>query len=167
MHSFLLYIFTKHVWMKYKLLSSLFQHTMAFFSSCFLQILFDASEECTVPPFSLTETKPHMHACFSVVFVILHSPFLPRSSPDSRTATGMIDRKKQQKNIFVGVQVLQVTFGVYVCFPLCICVHVFAYWLYAGCWPFADKAWSYGGPVVVDWYCLSVMPGSLGSCVDP
>ena len=144
MSSFLPCIFTKPTRIKYKIPSSLFQLIMAFY-------------------FSLTEAKLHRQAPFSLVFVALHSLFLPRSSQDNRAPSGMTDRK----NIFVGAQVLQMTFGVYVCTPLCIPVHVFAYWLCAGCWPFADKAWSSGGPLVAGWYCLSVMPGSLGSCLDP
>ena len=134
--------------------------------------LLDSPERHTVveetdclPTSFLTDWDKTTQTCCCLFYVCCSS--FPFSLYIFTRQTGLPEGWLTEKSIFVGAQVLQMTFGVYICTPLCICVHVFAYWLCTGCWPFADKARSSGGPLVAGWYCLSVMPGSLGSCMDP
>lgn len=64
------------------------------------------------------------------------------------------------------------TFTVCSCTPLWVCGSVFAYWLHAGCWPFADKAWASAGascgqlilPLAVMAGSRSRPRGPLGIC---
>lgn len=57
----------------------------------------------------------------SLLFVLLCIPLL---SLGLQKTTQLTQDRQKKKNTFVVAQVLQMTFGVYVCTPLCICVHV-------------------------------------------
>lgn len=113
--------------------------------------------------FSLTETKPRP---FSFVSAALHFDISLWIFTRQQTCL------RDDSNVFVGAQVLQMTFTVCTCSPLWICGSVFAYWLLAGCWPFADNAWASAGASCGQLILpLAVMPesrsrprGPLGIC---
>lgn len=64
------------------------------------------------------------------------------STSHNRTAV------KKADLFLVSAQVAQMTLGVHVCNPLRTFMHAFAYGISAGGWPFADKACSFGDPLV-------------------